>query len=34
MDGVLIALLVIICIIIGGATMLRDGNLGRGKYRT
>jgi hypothetical protein len=31
---VLIAIFVIICIVVGGAMMIRSGNLGRGKYRT
>jgi hypothetical protein len=31
---VLIAVITIICVVLGGALMLRNGNLGRGKYRT
>jgi uncharacterized protein YxeA len=31
---VLIAIITIICVVLGGAMMLRSGNLGRGKYRT
>ena len=30
----LIAAIVIICVVLGGAMMIRNGNLGRGKYRT